>query len=345
MCRFFTFLEYNSIDIDIYIKILARFVVQYCTKGLWMTKKDPKKLILEVLRKHPEGLTIVSIARMTGLHRHTSTKYIHELIGADMIRQRHVGAAKLCYLSKKVSKRKDEENMLKELEKRRSGGKHKLRIILAVVLLSILLSETAILATQNISLFNETNLSEISSFNTSPMTATAISNVSPKMSEIINQTFIENSTSDPNETSSINEPFEKSNSENVTDIMNNSDSLNKSVFVYETVEEPVVPEPTQEPLVIDTFDKFLIELFYPDKITRGDVIAVRATATNIDSSPVRNVILEWILPDGFGTDDKIVENCGELEPSDVCNSEITIKTDFSTVLGLREIKIVVNYEE
>ena len=169
-----------------------------------MTKKDPRKLILEVLRNHPEGLTITSIASMTGLHRHTSTKYIHELIGADMVFQRRIGVAKLCYLSKKVSKKSNEKKMLEKLEKRRFGSKFKTRIIVAVVLLTFLLSGTAIWAYQNVSLLNETN---ISMFNTSPMTASANSNVSPQISQIINQTFVENATQ-PNETSSINEPLE-----------------------------------------------------------------------------------------------------------------------------------------
>ena len=287
-----------------------------------MTKKDPRKLILEVLRNHPEGLTITSIASMTGLHRHTSTKYIHELIGADMVFQRRIGVAKLCYLSKKVSKKSNEKKMLEKLEKRRFGSKFKTRIIVAVVLLTFLLSGTAIWAYQNVSLLNETN---ISMFNTSPMTASANSNVSPQISQIINQTFVENATQ-PNETSSINEPLE--NNQTVENTENDS-------F-----------EPVPEALILNnvgTFEKFLIEFSYPDKITRGESIAVKATVKNTDSVPF-NVMLEWIVPNGFVVDEN-TKICGVIGPSEVCESEITLKTDFSTVLGLSEVKIVVHYEE
>ena len=109
-----------------------------------MTKKDPRKLILEVLRNHPEGLTITSIANMTGFHRHTSTKYIHELIGADMVFQRRIGVAKLCYLSKKVSKKSNEKKMLEKIEKRRFGSKLKNIIIYDDVLFTYLLSRKPI---------------------------------------------------------------------------------------------------------------------------------------------------------------------------------------------------------
>lgn len=59
---------------------------------------NTKKIITDTLREHPEGLTFTSLAEHVGLHRHTTTKYIYELMGAGKISQRHIGAAKLCYL-------------------------------------------------------------------------------------------------------------------------------------------------------------------------------------------------------------------------------------------------------
>ena len=67
-----------------------------------MSKKDPIKSIIEALKLNPEGLTLLSLAEVTGLHRHTCTKYVHELIGAGIVYQRDVGAAKLCYLNKEI---------------------------------------------------------------------------------------------------------------------------------------------------------------------------------------------------------------------------------------------------
>jgi DNA-binding IclR family transcriptional regulator len=66
-----------------------------------MKENNIAERIVELLSKHPEGLTTVDIARELGMHRHTVTKYIYQLVGSKKIHQRQVGPAKLCYLSKK----------------------------------------------------------------------------------------------------------------------------------------------------------------------------------------------------------------------------------------------------
>jgi len=67
-------------------------------------KNNIKERIKEVLVRHPEGLTILDIARLTDSHRHTVIKYIHELLGAEVICQRKVSSAKLCYLKENFPK-------------------------------------------------------------------------------------------------------------------------------------------------------------------------------------------------------------------------------------------------
>jgi predicted transcriptional regulator len=64
----------------------------------------PRRLIINILRKNPDGLTITSIAQLTGMHRHTATKYVYELKGAGVINERDVGSAKLCYLREGLGK-------------------------------------------------------------------------------------------------------------------------------------------------------------------------------------------------------------------------------------------------
>jgi len=91
---------------------------------------------------------------------------------------------------------------------------------------------------------------------------------------------------------------------------------------------------------------FDINIEYPEKITRGETIIVKANVKNINSLTVRNVFLNWVLPSGF----EIIsgnqrEDCGVLDIDNFCISEIIVKTDFSTNLGIREIKIVVDYEK
>jgi len=61
---------------------------------------DPIKAIVEVIRKHPEGLALIEIAKFTKMNRLTVAKYVHGLIIANKIKIKKIGAVKLCYLKK-----------------------------------------------------------------------------------------------------------------------------------------------------------------------------------------------------------------------------------------------------
>lgn len=74
-----------------------------------------KQKIIQILDEHNEGLSIMEITELAGHHRHTVTKYIHELIGAGIIFQRDLGVTKLHYLIAKLSP--EEKELLERLEK------------------------------------------------------------------------------------------------------------------------------------------------------------------------------------------------------------------------------------
>ena len=59
-----------------------------------------KKIIVQVLEKHPEGLTIVELSRILSSHRQTITKYVLVLEAQNVIYRRSVGSATLHYLVK-----------------------------------------------------------------------------------------------------------------------------------------------------------------------------------------------------------------------------------------------------
>ena len=59
-----------------------------------------KRRILELLKHHPEGLTIQEISDSLNMHRQTATKYLYELKGSGHIWARPVGKAVLHYLKK-----------------------------------------------------------------------------------------------------------------------------------------------------------------------------------------------------------------------------------------------------
>jgi DNA-binding transcriptional regulator LsrR (DeoR family) len=63
-------------------------------KEIVKTKKD---LVANLLRKDTEGLTVVEIAQKLSISRNTVSVALAELKGADLIRIRPVGIAKLHY--------------------------------------------------------------------------------------------------------------------------------------------------------------------------------------------------------------------------------------------------------
>jgi DNA-binding IclR family transcriptional regulator len=66
-----------------------------------MNTRNIRNEIIEILRKHPEGLTLVEIEKILGVSKHTAARYIYQLVGEGLIYQREVGTAKLCYLRDK----------------------------------------------------------------------------------------------------------------------------------------------------------------------------------------------------------------------------------------------------
>ena len=65
-----------------------------------MYKNKIEQKILQYLKKHPEGIMILDLADALKVHRHTITKYVYRLEGAEKIKIRKVGIAKLCYLNR-----------------------------------------------------------------------------------------------------------------------------------------------------------------------------------------------------------------------------------------------------
>ena len=81
-------------------------------------KNGVKGKIRKVLQAHPEGLSILEVAKLVCMHRHTVTKYIYQMIGSGEIYQRELGPAKLCYSKKKFLESVKEKEILDEIKKR-----------------------------------------------------------------------------------------------------------------------------------------------------------------------------------------------------------------------------------
>ncbi len=59
--------------------------------------KSKKELVIELLKKNSDGLTIIEIATALKISRNTVAVALAELKGAEQIRIRPVGKAKLHY--------------------------------------------------------------------------------------------------------------------------------------------------------------------------------------------------------------------------------------------------------
>ena len=65
-------------------------------------KLTAKEILIKVLTKHPDGLSIQELAKKSNLHRHTVSKYVLALKEAGLIEQKEIGRAKVCILSKGI---------------------------------------------------------------------------------------------------------------------------------------------------------------------------------------------------------------------------------------------------
>ena len=59
--------------------------------------KTKKELVIDLLKKDREGLTIIEISRILKISRNTVAVVLAELKGAELIRIRSIGKAKLNY--------------------------------------------------------------------------------------------------------------------------------------------------------------------------------------------------------------------------------------------------------
>jgi hypothetical protein len=121
--------------------------------------------------------------------------------------------------------------------------------------------------------------------------------------------------------------------ENIT-VNESADDVN--VTINQTMNQTETPP--EEP-------ELYIEIFSPEKITRGETFSLEAKVSNTGNGTARDVVLYWILPDGFvilsgsGSVD-----CQEVAPQTSCWNNITTTASLSSI-GNYDIRIRVSYSE
>ena len=224
-------------------------------------------------------------------------------------------------------------------EKALAKGREKLgQVQILAIFLFLLLIPTTVIIAQNATI-NDTN-----------MTGNLIE-LPEQTNTTINITI--NTTTETNHTNQTNQTFitipdEWNHSINETDTNETENNqtmpeLNETNKTTEPIEptQPVEPEIVEpESLVIDA------GITSPEKVTRNGNVELIAYATNTGSGTARDVLIEWILPDGF----YIVTgsgsfHCEELAPGNSCRNVITATVPISSNLGLSEIRARVTYAE
>jgi len=83
-----------------------------------MMRKNKKAVIIELLKKHPDGLIIQEIAKLGKMSRITATKYIHELLGRGEIVEKRIGAYRLFYLKEKYLEAVKEKEVIEKIKEK-----------------------------------------------------------------------------------------------------------------------------------------------------------------------------------------------------------------------------------
>jgi DNA-binding transcriptional ArsR family regulator len=85
------------------LKSLEMMISRLRSKSITSTTLTPKpaeevrKKIIDLLKDHPEGLSINDISKKVDVHRHTASKYIFYLEGAGEVIVRKIGVVNLVY--------------------------------------------------------------------------------------------------------------------------------------------------------------------------------------------------------------------------------------------------------
>jgi len=338
---------------------------------------DLRKAIIDALRQHPEGLTLRDIAEIVGRHRHTITKYVYELIGAQVIYQRDVGAAKLCYLKENYNG--PEKGKGVKIFSNMSKGQVQL---MALFMLLLLVPATVIVA-QNV-----TN----SSSGLEGMATAMDIELNETLDDVLNETILDENvsgdipegeanhqvpgnTTEEETSEEETAPQEPDNvtEENITEpglnITQPSVNVTINVTINETQEnattnitqpEENVTMPEENVTIVNETNvtypeenitipgplepELFVNITSPDNITRGESARLEAVIENTGGE-AEDVILEWILPDFFvvvaGSER---EEVGTLAANSSFASEITVSSTINVSLGINEIKVRVSYE-
>jgi len=330
-----------------------------------------REAIVEALKVHPEGLTLRDISEEVGRHRHTITKYVYELIGARVIVERDVGAAKLCYL-KEAYRALSPVGRNSPVEIRKGQAQ-----LAAVFMLLLLLPATAILA------MNATNSSLPPEGMLVGMNLTLPDNMTTNTTdgdagfpEGVPDAADENMTQDaegspgtdednatgpeanltepvmPEENftgrieTNVTIPSINGTNQTITNQTMPASNESLGIITNETLEEGNLSSNLTIPIgnLTTPFTELFVMLELPDKITRGKESILKANIEN-RGADAHNVTVQWMIPRYFdileGSESVVL---GGIAAGASVSVELRVFARTDAVLGVSEVLVRAAYE-
>jgi AraC-like DNA-binding protein len=265
----------------------------------------PREAIIGLLRTHPEGLTLSSLASLAGMHRHTATKYFYELRGANLVVERDIGPAKLVYLREGLTRNRELSVLTRLNGKIRGVIDSRMKSTLGQVQIFAFITFLLLVPATIIIAQNATNVTHVN-----------ISAITGSMS------------SDDGATILLGENY----SELVASVTNGSN----------LTEEVIIPVEVNETLVPGT--SLNVEIFSPDNLTRDRPFEAGVNVSNTGVAAAQSVRIRWVLPEGFsllyGQEEY---DCGDLAAGAECTNKVTITTGYNASLGEGVLRVEVRY--
>jgi uncharacterized repeat protein (TIGR01451 family) len=137
--------------------------------------------------------------------------------------------------------------------------------------------------------------------------------------------------------------------QNITGSFVSNDNITETLapenITYTTIVETTNTNTIQDTTTLLQNSVLDVNIEHSEKIIRGEIVEIKAVVKNNGPSDVKNVVIVWQLPLGFNIiSGEKEKNCGDLEKSSSCLSEISVKVYPDAKLGNNEIKVVVSYE-
>ncbi len=171
---------------------------------------------------------------------------------------------------------------------------------------------------------------------------------------ISNQTIPENQTLPMNATENVTYPEnqtlpEENVTENITaEPPENETNIPENQTLPENCTQPTnetqppgPPEPPEEP---ETYALLSVRIESPDRFVRGENTTISAVISNTGTAPATNLSLKWFLPGGLALQE-LSNPCETIPPGGQCTATAKVLTLRGSVLGNKEIRVLVNYNE